>query len=206
VALRQMSTARPRRSALFMPGSNAKALEKAKSIPTDCVILDLEDAVAPVVKESARLQATTMAKNKPYGKKEVVIRINGRDTKWHEKDVFEAALAEPDAILIPKVDSVVAIETVRNLLQQILHDQHKKIALWVMIESTLGVLHVEEITKSGLASVLVVGTNDLAKELHVAHTPERTPLLYSLSKCVVAARAYGLGILDGMMLYACSCL
>ncbi|HZD25060.1 MAG TPA: CoA ester lyase [Alphaproteobacteria bacterium] len=185
---------RPRRSALFMPGSNARALEKAKTLPADCVIFDLEDAVAPDAKATARGQAAAAVEAGGYGERELVIRVNGLDTDWGSDDLKAAAAAGPQAVLLPKVEHAAQVRTAATLLPE-------AIELWCMIETPLGVLNVAELAAaSPRVRCLVVGTSDLSADLNVRLDTARTPLLASLSLCVLAARAHGLTALDGVHL------
>lgn len=190
-------TIRPRRSVLYMPGSNARAMEKAATLPADAIILDLEDAVAPDVKEQAREQVCRTVAARPFGKREVIIRANGLDTPWGAADIAAAAKVAPDAILVPKINDRNDIARCEKLMS----DAHApaSIALWAMMETPRAMFKAEEIagTKGRLA-VLVMGTNDLVKELRGAHTPGREPLLTSLGLSLLAARAHGLAILDGV--------
>jgi citrate lyase subunit beta/citryl-CoA lyase len=193
--------ARPRRSVLYMPGSNARALEKAREIPADALILDLEDAVAPDAKEEARQQVCDAVKAGGYGKREIAIRVNGLDTPWGADDIRAAVAAGPDAILVPKINS--AADVARA--EQALSDAGAKpgLQLWCMIETPLATLNIQSIAEAAQKpgsrmSVWVMGTNDIAKELRAAHTPDRVPMLTSLGLALVAARAYGLVILDGV--------
>lgn len=191
------SAFRPRRSVLYMPSSNAKALEKARTLPCDGVILDLEDAVAPDAKPAAREAAAAAAASGEYGRRELTIRVNGVDTAWHEDDLRAACAAGPDAIVVPKVDSA---ETVRRLVDAMERfDAPATTALWAMLETPYAMLHAEEIAgASERLTVLVMGTNDLAKELYAEHVPGRGPLLTGLGLCLLAARATGTAILDGV--------
>ncbi|MBO6668562.1 CoA ester lyase [Parvibaculum sp.] len=193
--------ARPRRSVLYMPGSNARALEKAREIPADALILDLEDAVAPDAKEEARTQVCAAVKQGGYGKREIVIRVNGLDTPWGGEDIKAAVAAAPDAILVPKINSAADVERA----EEALNDAGAKgnIQLWCMIETPLATLNIQSIAQKAREpgsrmSVWVMGTNDIAKELRAAHTPDRVPMMTSLGLALVAARAYGLVILDGV--------
>lgn len=180
-----------------MPGSNARALEKAKTLPADALILDLEDAVAPDRKEVARGQVCTTASSGEYGYREIAIRINGLDTVWGHKDLRAAAAAKPHAILVPKIDGPNMLRQVASVLESI--DGAASIRLWAMLETPRGLLHAEEIAgASERLEVLVMGTNDIAKELKAAHRSGRGPLLTSLGLCLLAARAHGLVILDGV--------
>jgi citrate lyase subunit beta/citryl-CoA lyase len=192
-----MAVPRPRRSVLYMPGSNARALEKARALPADALILDLEDAVAPDAKERARDQVCAALRAGGYGHREIAVRINGLDTPWGEKDLVAACAAGPDAILVPKVDSAaVLLEVERRMRGAGAADG---VALWSMLETPRGVLAAAEIARATpRQAVWVMGTNDLAKDLHCLHTRERLPLLASLSLCLLAARAEGLVVLDGV--------
>jgi citrate lyase subunit beta/citryl-CoA lyase len=192
-----MEAPRPRRSVLYMPGSNARALEKARGLDADALILDLEDAVAPDAKERARDQVCAAVRAGGYGHRELAVRINGLDTPWGAKDLEAAAAASPDAILVPKVESAQMLEEVERRLRAAGAPQTT--ALWSMLETPRGVLASAEIARaSARQAVWVMGTNDLAKDLHCLHTPLRLPLLASLSLCLLAARAAGLVVLDGV--------
>jgi citrate lyase subunit beta / citryl-CoA lyase len=190
---------RPRRSVLYMPGSNARALEKARTLPADGLILDLEDAVAPDAKEAARAQVAAAVRAGGYGPREVIIRVNGLATPWGHADLTAAATSEADAVLLPKVESADAVRQALAVLDQA--GAPSDLALWCMMETPRGMLQAAGIAAAGprLAG-LVMGTSDLAKELHAAHTPLRLPLLTALGLCLLAARAYGLAILDGVFL------
>jgi len=186
-------TARPRRSVLYMPGSNARAMEKAQALPADAVILDLEDAVAPDAKEMARAQVCEAVKAKGFGNREVVIRINTLATAWGEADLAAAAEAGPDAILIPKVSSPGDLAAVEARLGA------AKVALWAMMETPLAILNAGAIAGAGgRLACFVMGTNDLIKEFRGRHTPDRQNLSAALSLSVAAARAYGLSAIDGV--------
>ena len=190
-------TFRPRRSVLYMPGSNERALEKAKGLPCDGLILDLEDAVAPDAKPAAREAACAAAAGGDYGRREVTIRVNGADTEWHADDLAAACAAGPDAIVVPKVDSAEAVRTLAAALER--HGAPDHTTLWAMVETPRAMLHAEEIAgASERLSVLVMGTNDLAKELYAEHVPGRQPLLTGLGLALLAARATGKAILDGV--------
>ncbi len=192
-------TIRPRRSVLYMPGSNARALEKAKSLPADGLILDLEDATAPDAKAAAREQVCNAAREGGYGKREVFIRSNGLQTAWGYDDVCEIAKSGADAILLPKVESASHIHQVEEILTE--QGAPESLAIWCMMETPLGMLNAKEIAGAGgrLAG-FVMGTSDLAKDLHCHHTDMRLPMVTSLGICLLAARAYGLQILDGVYL------
>ncbi|WP_193612416.1 HpcH/HpaI aldolase/citrate lyase family protein [Nocardioides lijunqiniae] len=190
-------TFRPRRSVLYMPGSNAKALEKAKTLPVDGLILDLEDSVAPGAKAEAREAVCAAAASGAYGRRELTIRVNAADTEWHADDLAAACAAGPDAIVVPKVDSAEAVRTLVDTLER--HGAPDRTTLWAMVETPRAMLHAEEIAgASERLTVLVMGTNDLAKELYAEHVPGRHPLLVGLSLALLAARATGTAILDGV--------
>lgn len=182
-----------------MPGANARALEKAQSLPADMLILDLEDAVAPDAKEAARDRVCAAAASGGYGRREVVIRINGLDTGWGHADLPAVAGCGADAILLPKVESA---EQVRHL-EALMADcgAPDDMAVMCMIETPMGVLHAGEIAGAGpRLSCLVMGTSDLAKDLQARHVPGREPLLAGLGLALLAARAHRLAILDGVSL------
>lgn len=188
---------RPRRSVLYMPGANERALEKAKGLPADALILDLEDAVAPDAKAEARARVCDLVVQGAYGAKEVAIRANGLDTEWHAADLAAIAAAGPAAVVVPKVNSVADVHAIEESLEKGGAPDHTKI--WAMVETPVAMLHAEEIAAaSERLTVLVMGTNDLAKELHAEHVPGRQPLLTGLGLCVLAARATGKVILDGV--------
>ena len=188
---------RPRRSVLYMPGSNERALEKAKSIPCDGLILDLEDAVAPDAKPAARDAVCAAAASGAYGRREVTIRVNGADTEWHADDMRAACAAAPDAIVVPKVDSADAVLALVESMAG--HEAPEHTKLWAMVETPYAMLHADDIASaSERLTVLVMGTNDLAKELYAEHVPGRAPLLTGLGLALLAARANGKVILDGV--------
>ena len=192
-------TARPRRSVLYMPGSNARALEKGRSLPADGLILDLEDAVAPDAKATGRDQIGEAVRTGGYGRREIAIRVNGLDTPWGIDDVAMASGCGPDAVLLPKVETVAMVAELEDLMVRQGAPEHT--AIWCMMETPLGMLNAKEIAgASKRVSCLVMGTSDLVKDLNAAHTPERLPVLTSLSLCILAARAHGLAILDGVHL------
>ncbi|MEL6582450.1 MAG: CoA ester lyase [Pseudomonadota bacterium] len=190
------ATARPRRSVLYMPGAKERALEKAKTLAADALILDLEDAVSPPDKPMARDLVAEATKAKGFGAREVAIRINGLDTEWGEADLIAAAKAGPDAILVPKVNSAADIADVRTRMAAAGAPAHTTV--WAMMETPLGILNAQEIAAAERLTCFIMGTNDLVKDLHAAHTPERTPLITSLSICLLAARANGLACIDGV--------
>jgi citrate lyase subunit beta / citryl-CoA lyase len=194
-------TIRPRRSVLYMPGANARALEKAKTLPCDAVILDLEDAVAPDAKETARHQVVAAVAAGGFGAREVIVRINGLDTDWWLDDLGAAAKARPHGILVPKVSKPAHLETIAERLIDIAADH--KIRVWAMIETPLAIINVAEIAAMArdveirLAG-FVMGTNDLAKETRAKLLHDRAPMVPWLATAVLAARAHGIDILDGV--------
>jgi citrate lyase subunit beta / citryl-CoA lyase len=190
---------RPRRSALYMPGANAKALEKAKTLPADVVILDLEDAVAPEAKEEARAAVAAAVQAGGYGKREVVIRVNSLSGPWGPADLEAAVAAGPDAILFPKISRVADVTAASEAMDALGAPAH--MALWAMIETPRAILFIRELAASSAdtrLSAFVMGTNDLAKETRSRQTADRAPFWYALSASVTAARLYGLAILDGV--------
>jgi citrate lyase subunit beta/citryl-CoA lyase len=194
-------TIRPRRSLLYMPGSNVRALEKAKTLPADGVILDLEDSVAPKAKEGARQQVADTVKAGGFGAREVFVRINGVDTPWHADDLSAAAHAAPDAILVPKVSSADTLELIGRRLLDMGTDH--KTRVWAMIETPLAIFNILQIAAAARDSEtrlsgFVMGTNDLAKDTRARLVPGRVPMLPWLSMCIAAARIYGIDILDGV--------
>ena len=192
---------RPRRSVLYMPGSNARAMEKAKTLSVDAVVLDLEDSVAPETKPSARRQVVETVKAGGFGPREIVVRINGLDTEWWLDDLNAVAQAVPDAVLVPKISHPDQLEDVAERLVDI-HADHR-IRIWAMMETPLAMLRPGDIAAAAKdvetrLSVFVMGTNDLAKDTRVQIKPGRTAMLAWLTNCVAAARAYGLDIIDGV--------
>ncbi len=192
-----MSDLRPRRSVLYMPGANARALEKATTIPCDGLILDLEDSVAPDDKAAAREAVCAAASSGEYGTREVTIRVNAIGTEWHESDLRAAAQAGPDAIVVPKVESA---EEVRSLVAAMESaGAPEQTVLWAMVETPVAILGALSIARaSDRLGAFVIGTNDLVKELFAEHVPGRAPILPSLHTALLAARAAGLAILDGV--------
>jgi citrate lyase subunit beta/citryl-CoA lyase len=192
---------RPRRSLLFMPGSNARALEKARSLPADGLILDLEDSVSPDAKVTARDQVGAAVAARGFGRREVIVRVNGLDTAWWLEDLGMAAKAKPDGVLVPKVQSTADLTAISDRFGDIGADH--AIRVWIMIETPLGVLRVHELAAAArdaemrLAGI-VIGPNDIARETRMRMSPGRAPMVPSLMQCVFAARAYGLDILDGV--------
>ena len=194
-------TIRPRRSVLYMPGSNARALEKAKTLPADGVILDLEDAVAPDAKAAARDQVVAAVKAGGFGVREVFIRTNGFDTPWFSDDLTAAAAAAPDAILIPKISAGEQLQLIAQRLLSMHAD--RKVRIWAMIETPTAIFNVREIAAAATDAEtrltgFVLGTNDLAKETRARILPGRAPMLPWLATCLLAAREYGIDVLDGV--------
>ncbi len=190
---------RARRSVLYMPGSNQRALEKARQLAADTLILDLEDAVAVESKDIARTQVEAAVLAGGYGGRELVVRVNGIDTQWGREDLKAIAKMPINAVLIPKVDNSEIIDSVCECLTTA--GAPADLPIWAMIETPLGVLHSEDIAGHEQVAVLVMGTNDLAKELRVPQTPGREGLLCALSKSVLAARAGGCDIIDGVYIH-----
>ena len=192
-----MTDFRPRRSALYMPGANDKALEKAKGLPTDAIIFDTEDSVAPDMKEVAREKVAAAVTSGEYGRRELTIRVNSIETQWHEADVRSAAAAGPAGIVVPKINSAADVASVERLLESAGAPDHTTI--WAMLETPAAIENPVEIaTASERLTVLIMGTNDLAKELRAGLVPGRHPLLWGLARCVNAARFADKVILDGV--------
>jgi citrate lyase subunit beta / citryl-CoA lyase len=196
-----MPLLRPRRSALYMPGSNARAIEKARSLAADVLILDLEDAVAPEAKAVARRQVCDAVSNRTFGSREVVVRINALSTPWGRDDLEAVAVAKPDAVLLPKVDRAGDVIHVQAALDA--SACPATVGLWAMMETPRAVLDALAIAEAALGpaprlGAFVVGTNDLLKDTRMRAAPRRTPLVPWLATLVAAARACGLAILDGV--------
>jgi len=188
---------RPRRSLLYMPGSKERALEKAKTLPADALILDLEDAVAPDEKSNARQLVSEAVKNGGYGERELVIRINGLDTEWGQDDLAAACAAAPHAILLPKVESAAMVRDIEQQMQS--HGAQPGTLLWAMMETPLGMLNAAEIAAATpRLGCFILGTNDLVKDLNAEHTPAREPVITALGLSMLAAKAHGLAIVDGV--------
>lgn len=189
---------RPRRSLLFMPGSNARALEKARNLPADGIILDLEDSVAPEAKAGARDQIAQAIAAKGFGKREVLIRVNPLDTPWSTDDIGMAGRARPDGIVVPKVSSVEDLKAIGHQLA----DADPAIRVWAMIETSRAVLHAEELAaasrdpKTRLAGFMF-GPNDISRETRIRMMPGRAAMIPMITHCILATRMYGLEILDG---------
>lgn len=194
-----MTNLRPRRSALYMPGSNARALEKAKTLEADALILDLEDAVAPSEKDNARKLVCDAVNQGGYGYRELVIRCNGLNTPWGKPDLEAAAKTSADAVCLPKVESADEIKAAIDILNSA--GASDSLGIWIMIETPRGVLDIDAIcADQDRLQVVVMGTSDLSKELRVPHTPDRLGFISALSQCVLAARAHNLDIIDGVHL------
>jgi citrate lyase subunit beta/citryl-CoA lyase len=190
---------RPRRSVLYMPGANARALEKARGLAADGLIFDLEDAVLPDVKLLARATVAAALAGGGYGRRELLLRVNGLDTPWGHDDLVAAARLPIHGVVLPKIESAATTRQSLAILDRA--GAAGDLAIWAMMETPLAMLHAEEIAASTprLAG-LIMGTSDLANDLHAAHTPGRLPLLTGLGLSLLAARAYGLAILDGVYL------
>jgi citrate lyase beta subunit len=190
-------TVRPRRSVLYMPGANTRALEKARTLPADALIFDLEDAVAPEAKEAARTNVVLAAESRAYGKREIAIRCNGLATAWGEADIAAIATSGADAVLVPKVESAAEVTHVVSLLDSA--GAPTTMAVWAMMETPKGILRAEEIAGAHpRLALFIMGTNDLVKDMRARHTPMRLPMVTALGLGMLAARAYGLTILDGV--------
>ena len=188
---------RPRRSVLYMPGANTRALEKARSLAADALIFDLEDAVAPDAKETARANVVAAARSKGYGKREIAIRCNGLGTSWGKADVAAIATSGADAILVPKVESAADVGAIVSLLDAA--GAPASMAVWAMMETPKGILKADEIAGAHKRlQLFVMGTNDLVKDMRARHTPIRLPMITALGLGMLAARAHGLTILDGV--------
>jgi citrate lyase subunit beta / citryl-CoA lyase len=190
---------RPRRSVLYMPGANARALEKARTLSVDALILDLEDAVAPDAKIVARQQITQAVQAGGYAPRELIVRVNGLNTEWGKADLEAVAPLPIDGVLLPKVEHPQQLHDALSILDAVNPD--RPLPLWIMAETPKGMLNIAQIVQNQpRLSVIVMGTSDLAKDLRVRHTLDRVGLLVPLSLCVIAARAYGLDIIDGVYL------
>ncbi|MDZ5619854.1 HpcH/HpaI aldolase/citrate lyase family protein [Nocardioides bizhenqiangii] len=192
-----MTELKPLRSVLYMPSSNERALEKAKTIAADAIIFDLEDAVAPDAKPAAREAAATAVRSGEYGRRELIIRVNGIGTEWHDDDIKAAAAAVPDVVLVPKVNSA---EEVRRLVAALeAAGAPEQTKLWAMVETPIAMLNALSIAEaSERLTGFVMGTNDLVKELYAEHVPGRQPVITGLGLALLAARAAGIVIIDGV--------
>ena len=192
-----MTAFTPLRSVLYMPSSNERALEKAKTLAADAIIFDLEDAVAPDAKPDARAKAAAAVGSGEYGERHLVIRVNGIGTEWHDDDIAAAAQAGPDAIVVPKVDSADQVNQLVAAMERAGAPDHTR--LWAMIETPVAILDALSIARaSDRLAAFVIGTNDLVKELYAEHVPGRAPILPSLHTALLAARAAGIAIVDGV--------
>ncbi len=189
----------PRRSALYVPGSNARAVEKARSLPADAIILDLEDAVAPDAKREARQLVCNAVREGGFGQREVVIRVNGLNTPWGYADLVAASGAGADALLLPKTENVESVRQAETVMAA--NDAPDDLAIWCMMETPRAILNAEAIAgASPRVRCFVMGTSDLTKDLHALHTRDRLPMMTALGLCLLAARAFNLAILDGVHL------
>jgi citrate lyase subunit beta/citryl-CoA lyase len=194
-------TIRPRRSVLYMPGANARAIDKARGLPVDAVIIDLEDAVAPPAKAAARANVVEAMRQGGFGPREVLVRINGLDTPWFVADMQAVVAAAPDGIVVPKVSSAEQLAAVGERLLDTHAD--RRLRVWAMVETPLAVLDIRAVAAAAADTEtrlqgLIIGSNDLAKETRARIVAGRVPMLPWLSLCVLAARAYGIDILDGV--------
>lgn len=192
-----MSEFTPLRSVLYMPSSNERALEKARTIACDGLILDLEDAVAPDAKPAAREAAAAAAASGDYGRRTVTIRVNGLGTQWHDDDIVAASQAGPAAIVVPKVDSADDVARLVAAMEKAGAPDHTR--LWAMVETPVAILGALAIARaSERVGAFVLGTNDLVKELYAEHVPGRAPILPSLHTALLAGRAAGIAVIDGV--------
>lgn len=188
---------RPFRSVLYMPGSNARALEKAKTLKSDALILDLEDAVAPDAKSDARDLISSAINGGGYGARYLIVRLNAFDTEWGQDDLKAIATCAPDALLLPKVSTSHDVQTLAAKMDAF--PNYKNTKIWAMMETPLGILNAAQIAQSSpRLEGFVLGTNDLVKDIHGYHTPDRAPVLTALSICILAARANDLICVDGV--------
>jgi citrate lyase subunit beta/citryl-CoA lyase len=190
-------TLRPRRSALYLPGNKDRALEKGRTLPADVLIFDLEDAVGPDAKAESRTRVCEAISTGSYGPREIVLRINGLDTDWHDDDLAAAARSGAQGVLVPKVERAQQVQALAAALDSF--GAPESLQLWVMIETPGAFLRAEEIASaSDRLAVLVIGTNDLVNDLHALHVPGRATVVPALSLAVLGARAAGKVILDGV--------
>ncbi|WP_182378013.1 CoA ester lyase [Nocardioides sp. WS12] len=192
-----MSEFKPLRSVLYMPSANERALEKAKTLPADAIIFDLEDSVSPDAKVGARAAAAAAVQSGEYGRRQLIIRVNGIGTEWHDDDIKAAAAAGPDVVLVPKVNSAEEVHALVDALGAA--GAPEKTKLWAMVETPIGMLNALSIaTASERLTGFVMGTNDLVKELYAEHVPGRQPVITGLGLALLAARAAGIVIIDGV--------
>ena len=190
------SDIRPRRSALYMPGSNPRALEKGRVLPADMLIMDLEDSVTADRKQEARDNIRTALNEGGYGAREILVRLNHLDSGLGAEDIRQMATCGADALLMPKTEDPATLHKAVNLMEEA--GAPSDMSLWFMIETPLGVLRAEAIASaSNRIGGIVLGTADLTKNLRCRRTPDRLPHLHSLCHCIVVARAYGLSVIDG---------
>jgi len=192
---------RARRSVLYMPGSNARAIVKARALPADAIILDLEDSVAPDAKALAREQVVAAVREGGFGTRQVIIRVNSAQTPWGEDDLVAAVMAQPDAILLPKVESAGVIMQAARALREA--GAPERVRLWAMMETPRAILHAESIAATAAdpaarLEAMVMGLNDLAKETRARLTPARSSMMAWMALCIAAARAHGCDIIDGV--------
>jgi citrate lyase subunit beta / citryl-CoA lyase len=188
---------RPRRSALYLPGNNSRALEKAKTLSADVLIFDLEDAVGPDAKADSRTRVIEAISSGSYRPHELVVRVNGSDTVWHDDDLAAVARSGAEGMLVPKVETDDQVQALDAALDAL--DAPESLQLWAMIETPRAFLRAEEIASaSDRLAVLVIGTNDLVNDLHGLHVPGRAPIVPALSLAALGARAAGKAILDGV--------
>jgi citrate lyase subunit beta/citryl-CoA lyase len=199
VSMESPMAIRPRRSVLYMPASNQRALEKARGLAADTLILDLEDSVAPEAKTLARQQVVDAIAEGGYGQRELVVRVNGLDTEWGEEDLKVIAHSGADAICLSKLESAAEIEEAIRILDRA--DAPADLGLWLMAETAHGILNINELaTATARTTVIMMGTSDLAKELRLRHSADRLGMIHALSQCVMAARANNLDIIDGVFI------
>ena len=188
---------RPLRSVLYMPGSNQRAMDKARGLAADAIVFDLEDAVAPEAKSAARDGVVAQLAAGGYGSRQLVVRCNALDSPWGEADIRALAITSINVLCLPKIEAMAQLQAVRELLDKL---GRSEITLWAMIETPLGVSNAAELAAFESLSTLVMGTTDLASELRVPHRADRIGLQYALGRCVLAARSHGKAILDGVYL------
>jgi len=188
---------KPRRSVLFMPGSNDRAMEKSKSLPADCLVMDLEDAVAPDRKAETLDLVCAKVRAGDYGSRELIVRVNGRDTEWYEAEVAAVATSGADGLLLPKVESAEDVIDADKRLAEA--GAPEDMGIWCMMETPFGILRAEEIlAASPRIKVILIGLADLSKNLRCVHTSTREPFIWAMQYCVMAARAHGIDVIDGI--------
>ena len=188
---------RPRRSVLYMPGANERAMQKARDLACDTIIFDLEDAVAPDAKSTARAQVADVVQQGGYGYRELIVRGNGLDTEWGAHDIAAFARSPIDGMLFPKIESIDQVQAIVDTLDQ--HGGHQ-IPIWLMVETPQGVMDLIEFAGHERVGALVMGTSDLVKELRATHVPDRSNIGYALQHCVLTARRFDKDIFDGVHL------